>query len=96
MRPNQIISIMDYFGSDNTFAMGDHADHIHVGFPAEGSQTVSKQFNQILKGSQWERLIDRLGEIDNPDVPTKPSNFALPAEKGKGSGDRASAAHSGE
>ena len=96
MRPNQIISIMDYFGSDNTFAMGDHADHIHVGFPAEGAQTVSKQFNQILKGSQWERLIDRLGEIDNPEVPTKPSDFALPADEDKGAGDRASAAHSGE
>ena len=32
MRPAQIISLMD-FGADNTFAMGDHADHVHVGYP---------------------------------------------------------------
>jgi hypothetical protein len=98
MKPHQIISLMDYFNADNTFAMADHADHVHVGFAAEGSDTVSKQFNQILKGSQWERLIDRLGEIDNPEVPTKPSQFALPAGDGSAGGgsDRASAAHSGE
>ncbi len=95
MKPHQIISIMDYFGADNTFAMADHADHVHVGFAAEGSGSVSKQFNQILKGSQWQRLIDRLGEIDNPEVPTKPSQFALPAGD-DGNGDRASAAHAGE
>ena len=32
MEPHQIISLMDYFGADNTFAMGDHADHVHVGY----------------------------------------------------------------
>ena len=86
MKPHQIISLMDYFGADNTFAMGDHDDHVHVGYmphygPAPGS--VSKQFNQILKPDQWERLIDRLGEIDNPTVPTSPSDAALPAGKDK-------------
>jgi hypothetical protein len=95
MKPHQIISLMDYFNADNTFAMADHDDHVHVGFAAEGSDTVSKQFNQILKGSQWERLIQRLGEIDNPEVSTKPSQFALPAGDGKGD-ERASAAHAGE
>jgi hypothetical protein len=113
--PSQIISLMDYFGADNTFAMGDHADHIHVGFtPAAGpgSGSVSRQFNQILKPSQWERLIDRLGEIENPDVPTEVSKYATPAnkpkDKGTGKGDkgksqggtqdkrRASGAHIGE
>jgi hypothetical protein len=95
MKPHQIISLMDYFNADNTFAMADHDDHVHVGFAAEGSDTVSKQFNQILKGSQWQRLIDRLGQIDNPEVSTKPSQFALPAGDDKDS-DRASAAHAGE
>jgi hypothetical protein len=33
LRPNQIISLMTVDGRDNTLAMGDHADHIHVGFP---------------------------------------------------------------
>ena len=32
MRPDQIISLMEFERADNTFAMGDHADHIHVGF----------------------------------------------------------------
>jgi hypothetical protein len=37
MRPDQIISLMKYKGHDNTLAMGDHDDHIHVGFkPVEG------------------------------------------------------------
>jgi hypothetical protein len=34
MKPNQIISLMTFQGADNTLAMGDHADHIHVGFRA--------------------------------------------------------------
>jgi murein DD-endopeptidase MepM/ murein hydrolase activator NlpD len=102
MQPSQIISLMDYFGADNTFAMGDHADHIHVGFTplyGPGSGSVSRQFEAILKPSQWERLIDRLGEIDNPDVPTAPSKYSTPtkghdekAQKKR----RASSAHIGE
>ncbi len=103
MEPHQIISLMDYFGADNTFAMGDHADHVHVGYMPNygpGTGSVSKQFNQILKPDQWERLIDRLGEIDNPTVPTGPSDAALPAGKDKDrkkkSDKRASSAHLGE
>ncbi len=106
MKPHQIISLMDYFGADNTFAMGDHDDHVHVGYMPNygpGSGSISRQFNEILKPDQWERLIDRLGEIDNPTVPTSPSDAALPAGKGKhkDNGDkksdkRASSAHLGE
>jgi hypothetical protein len=106
MRPDQIISLMD-MGADNTFAMGDHADHVHVGFqPAygPGSGSVSRQFAEILEPEQWERLIDRIGEIDNPRVPTSPSRFAVPSDKGHAekAGDgaskrtRASSAHVGE
>ncbi len=32
MQPDQIISLMKFEGTDNTFAMGDHDDHIHVGW----------------------------------------------------------------
>ena len=32
MKPHQIISLMTFEGADNTFAMGDHDDHIHIGF----------------------------------------------------------------
>ena len=31
MKPHQIISLMTFDGADNTLAMGDHDDHIHVG-----------------------------------------------------------------
>ena len=93
---------MDYSAADNTFAMGDHADHVHVGYTPDygpGSGSVSKQFGQMLKPDQWERLIDRLGEIDNPTVPTEPSDAALPAGKDKEQDEadkRASSAHLGE
>ena len=72
MKPHQIISLMDYFGADNTFAMADHDDHIHVGYmpvSGPGSGSASKQFSEILKPEKWKRLIQRLGEIDNPTVP---------------------------
>ena len=35
MRPNQIISLMTVTGANNTLAMADHNDHIHVGFPRD-------------------------------------------------------------
>jgi murein DD-endopeptidase MepM/ murein hydrolase activator NlpD len=100
MAPHQIISLMD-FGA-NTFAMADHDDHVHIGYQpmyGPGSDSVSKQFNQILKPDQWERLIQRLGEIQNPSVPTSPSKFSLPADNGGGGNNkdkRASTAHIGE
>ncbi|CAN5450900.1 hypothetical protein BH20ACT15_BH20ACT15_07280 [soil metagenome] len=93
MRPSQIITLMDLGGP--TFAMGDHDDHIHVGnTPLYGAGKPFEQFARILKPDQWERLIDRLGEIENPKVPVKPSDASLPA--GKPDADRGSAAHRGE
>jgi murein DD-endopeptidase MepM/ murein hydrolase activator NlpD len=94
MKPHQIISLMKFDNSDNTFAMGDHADHIHVGFHSlYGSNSkTAKQVNAILKPKQWIKLIDRLGEIDNPTVRRTPSRYSLDAKKPK----RASDAHKGE
>jgi len=104
MAPAQIISLMDFGG--NTFAMGDHDDHVHVGYQplyGPGSANQAKQFNQILKPGQWERLIDRIKQIDNPKVPTSPSRYAVPVREGHGvkgkkgkRGKRASSAHLGE
>ncbi|HEX8743726.1 MAG TPA: lytic murein transglycosylase [Thermoleophilaceae bacterium] len=92
MRPDQIISLLDY--GSNTLAMGDHDDHIHVGFrPLYGeNRKLGQQALAVLKPGQWASLIDRLRELENPVVPTKPSKYALPADKKK----RSSAAHSGE
>ena len=72
---------MDLGGT--TFAMGDHADHVHVGYAPEGGpgSDADEQFVQLLKPDQWERLIGRIAEIDNPEVPTSPSRYSLPAQK---------------
>ena len=44
MKPHQIISLMKFEGTDNTFAMADHDDHIHVGFrPLYGTNEKARQ-----------------------------------------------------
>jgi murein DD-endopeptidase MepM/ murein hydrolase activator NlpD len=93
MKPHQIISLMTYQGADNTLALPDHADHIHVGFAPEYApgSPGAKQLGAVLKPSQWVKLIDRLGQIDNPDVATTPSRYAIKAPE-----PRASKAHRGE
>jgi hypothetical protein len=92
MKPHQIISLMKFEGTDNTFAMGDHGDHIHVGFrPLYGSSDKrSGQVDAVLKPSQWIKLIDRLDEIENPEVAEAPSEYAIEDTK------QASRAHKGE
>jgi hypothetical protein len=90
--PAQIISLFEIGGA--TLAMADHADHIHVGFqPMFGAnEKLGKQALAVLKPGQWSDLISRLGDIDNPVVPTEPSKYSLPARKDR----RASRAHAGE
>ena len=79
MKPDQIITLMTFKGADNTYAMGDHADHIHVGWrPLFGTNSkLAKQVNAVLKPDQWIKLVDRLSQIDNPTVRTKPSKAAI-------------------
>jgi hypothetical protein len=92
MKPDQIISLMTFEGADNTYAMADHADHIHVGWrPLYGTNSkAAKQVNAVLKPDQWIKLIDRLNDIDNPVVPLEPSKYAVETVK------HASKAHKGE
>jgi hypothetical protein len=92
MEPHQLISLLELGGP--TMAMADHNDHIHVGFqPLFGeNKKLGKQAFQVLRPGQWSDLIDRLGKIENPVVPTKPSRFSIPVKKHK----RASDAHLGE
>ncbi len=91
MQPHQVISLMTLGGP--SFALPDHYDHIHVGYAPEpgdvdykggpGSST-SSQFSSLLRGAQWKRLIDRIAQIKNPKVPTKPSRFSLSTRRGAG------------
>ncbi|HEY7618352.1 MAG TPA: peptidoglycan DD-metalloendopeptidase family protein [Solirubrobacteraceae bacterium] len=91
MKPHQIISLMTFDGADNTLALPDHNDHIHVGFqPLFGEGKLGSQLNGALKPGQWTRLMKRLGEIENPAVPIGPSKYAIKVPK------RASKAHVGE
>ena len=70
MKPAQIITLMNYEGADNTLAMGDHADHIHVGFrpqfdPEQRAAGSPSPSSSRRSGSS---SIDRLGQIDNPTI----------------------------
>ena len=85
MRPAQIISLMDL--GPPTFILPDHYNHIHVGYTFTTSGSSIKQLGQILKPEQWQRLIQRLGQIQNPKVPSKPSDAALPAKGSNSTGD---------
>ena len=92
MKPHQIISLMTFEGADNTYAMGDHDDHIHVGFqPVYGANSkAARKVAAVLKPDQWIKLIERIGDIDNPEVREQPSKFSVAVTK------PASGAHRGE
>jgi hypothetical protein len=92
MKPDQIISLMTFAEADNTYAMGDHHDHIHVGWrPLYGVNTrAARQIASVLKPDQWIKLIDRLGAIENPVVREQPSRYSVAVVK------RASRAHRAE
>jgi murein DD-endopeptidase MepM/ murein hydrolase activator NlpD len=90
MEPAQIISLMEMGGP--TFAMSDHDDHIHVGYTPDGTDDSGQPVSGLLAPKQWDKLLDRIAELDQPTVPVKPSKYSLPAKKG----DPASNAHIGE
>jgi murein DD-endopeptidase MepM/ murein hydrolase activator NlpD len=83
MKPHQIISLMTYPGTDNTLALPDHYNHIHVGFHPYDNVLGNTKLQSILKPDQWTKLVQRLGQIPNPTVPTQPSKYAIK----DGSGD---------
>jgi hypothetical protein len=76
MKPHQIISLMTYPNADNTLALPDHNDHIHVGF-----HTLTGD-DSVLKPDQWNKLIDRLKTIDNPEVRRCAPAAPLPSAAG--------------
>ncbi len=82
MHPHQVISLEDLPGP-TSIAMADHYDHVHVGYHPIESR-LDAQYSALLKPEQWQRLIDRLGQIENPEVPVKPSEFSLPDEPESG------------
>jgi hypothetical protein len=91
MQPAQIISLLEIGGT--TIAMGDHADHIHVGWrPLFGpNQRLGRQARRLLSSNQWDRFVDRLTDIENPIVRTTPSKYSIRVKR-----KRSSHAHVGE
>ena len=80
MAPDEVISLMEY-PQPAGFAMGDHGDHLHVGFsPMAGSDQPGGSIAATLGAEQWEQLTARLGQITNPEVPTVPSDDSLPVK----------------
>jgi hypothetical protein len=88
MKPHQIISLMSYPGTDNTLAMSDHYNHIHLGFRPLFAQSASLagSLSSSITPSQWIRLIARLGEIPDPTVANGPSAAAIPVHPGASAG----------
>jgi hypothetical protein len=50
-----------------------------IGVPSQ--HAIDHRFSQLLEPGKWNRVIDRIGHIHNPTVPTSPSRFAIPAGK---------------
>jgi hypothetical protein len=88
VQPHQVISLMDMGGP--TFAMADHADHIHVGFkPLFGpNEALGQAARRLLSNNQWTRLVSHLGDIRNPVVRTRPSKYAIAVRRGHGARHR--------
>jgi hypothetical protein len=84
MKPHQIITLMQFPGTDNTFAMADHADHIHIGWralPGSSTNGGGQASAGVLKPKQWGKLVDRLDHIKTPKVSQLPSKYAIKAVK---------------
>ena len=66
LQPDQIISLLDLGGA--TFAMADHADHIHLGFRPLFDGKLGKRRLSVLEPGQWSDLLKQLRRIKNPVV----------------------------
>ncbi|MBS1887815.1 MAG: lytic murein transglycosylase [Actinobacteria bacterium] len=78
MQPHQVISLENFPG-EVSFAEPSHYDHVHIGYrPIEAGNPLEAQYQALLKPNQWQHLITRLGQIENPRVPIEPSRYSLP------------------
>ena len=87
MKPHQIISLMDFAGRRQHARRWPTTTTTSTSAstpPVRHHPKLAKQLSAILKPSQWDRLIERLGKIDNPTVPLEPSKGALKVERRRG------------
>ena len=81
MAPDEVITLLDY-PQPAGFAMGDHDDHIHIGYSSTDESDLGGYIAANLGAEQWRRLTRRLGQIRNPLVPDRTSPSALPEAAG--------------
>jgi murein DD-endopeptidase MepM/ murein hydrolase activator NlpD len=87
MQPHQVISLENFPG-EVSFAEPSHYDHVHIGYrPIEAGNPLEAGYQALLKPNQWNRLISRLGKIENPQVPIEPSKYSLPDHPQKSSAE---------
>ena len=69
---------MSYKGQSQTMALPDHKDRIQVEYtPVFGNnKKLAAQVASILQPGQWIQLINRIGQLPEPVVPTRPSSYA--------------------
>jgi hypothetical protein len=97
MHPHQVISLEDLPG-ETSFALPDHYDHVHIGYYpiATEADPLGSEFSALLKPKQWQRLIGRLSEIENPEVPIGPSKYSVPDKKKAAGGTPSSGGPAGD
>ena len=95
MKPHQIISLMTFAGHRQHAVDGrpqrPHPRRLPPAVRGEHRRLAASSARCCSPG-QWSKLIDRLGKIENPTVPTSPSKYSLDVP----SPGRASTAHAGD
>jgi hypothetical protein len=84
-RPRRIVSLMSYPAATVAFASPRAADAIRVSFAAPTGKTAraASLLAAGLTPSEWIELVDRLGEIPDPTVPSRHSSAAIPDTAGE-------------
>ncbi len=84
-RPRRIVSLMSYPEATVAFASPSATDAIRVSYaaPAEKVGHAASLLDSGLSPSEWIELVDRLGEIPDPTVPSGHSSAAIPDTAGE-------------
>jgi murein DD-endopeptidase MepM/ murein hydrolase activator NlpD len=96
-RPRRIVSLMSYPEATVTLTSAGAADAIRVSFAAPSGHAghAASLLDSGLTPSEWIELVDRLGEIPDPTVPSGHSSAAIPDTAGE-SGASAEGGESGD
>ena len=84
-RPRRIVSLMSYPAATVAFVSPSAADAIRVSFaePTGKGARAASLLASGLSPSEWIELVDRLGEIPDPTVPSGHSSAAIPDTAGE-------------